>query len=325
MSRQARIDYPGAFHHVIGRGIEHKDIFKEEADKRSFLKRIKNQLDMSSMQCYAWCIMDNHFHLLLQTGGTRLAEFMSRILTGYAVYYNKVHKRSGYLFRNRYKSIVCDKDEYMLSLIRYIHLNPVKAKVIVLEELCEYLWTGYNEIIEGKGNGVIDRKEVLSYFDNNEKQAVESYRKFISEGKDLKENYEGGGLIRSMGGLQELEKRSKDEKDMYDERILGGGSFVEEVFAQLDEKEKSRLSIKGVKDLVGRLARYYKVEEKQIIKSRTKCVREARQVFIYLGYEYLNKSLTELGQYIGIGQTAASKAFVLGRRLAEEKKLWEVI
>ena len=119
---QVRIDYPGAFHHVIGRGIKRRAIFKEEADKKSFLKRIKNQLAKSSMQCYAWCIMENYFYSLLQTGKTRLAEFIRRILTGYAVSYNKVHKRSGYLFQSKYKSIVirvfrkfCDKSGYLVG------------------------------------------------------------------------------------------------------------------------------------------------------------------------------------------------------------------
>jgi REP element-mobilizing transposase RayT len=88
MPREARIDYPGALHHVIGRGIERRDIFKE--------KTLKSILSRSNMQCYAWCVMDNHFHLLLLTGTTPLSEFMRRLLTGYAVNYNKVHKRSGH-------------------------------------------------------------------------------------------------------------------------------------------------------------------------------------------------------------------------------------
>lgn len=98
MPRQARIDYPGALHHIIGRGIERRAIFQEEADKESFLKRLRDNLSKSSMRCFAWCVMDNHFHLLLETGKTGLSEFMRRLLTSYAVYYNVMHKRSGHLF-----------------------------------------------------------------------------------------------------------------------------------------------------------------------------------------------------------------------------------
>lgn len=123
MPRSKRIDYPGALHHVIGRGIERKHIFQQDKDKEAFYKRFRDNLAKSSMQCYAWCIMGNHFHLLLQTGQTSLAEFMRSLLTGYAVYYNRKNKRSGYLFQNRYKSILCDRDEYLLSLVRNIFIS----------------------------------------------------------------------------------------------------------------------------------------------------------------------------------------------------------
>ena len=121
MPRQARIDYPGTLQHVIGRGIERRRIFGREKGKAKFLERVQKQKEKGSMQCYAWFIMDNHFHLLLQTGETKLLEFMRRVLTGYAVYYNKVNNRVGHLFQNRYKSILCEKDEYLLLLVRYIH------------------------------------------------------------------------------------------------------------------------------------------------------------------------------------------------------------
>ncbi|MBI5417388.1 transposase, partial [Candidatus Poribacteria bacterium] len=161
MPRQARIDYPGILHHVIGRGIERSSIFKEEKDKKEFLRRVKLNLDKSSMQCYAWCVMNNHFHLLLVTGETKLSEFMRRVLTGYAVYYNKVHKRTGHLFENRYKSIICDTDEYLLPLIRYIHLNPIKVRAIQIEELSKYKWTGHSEIIgKSEKSNVIEVNEV---------------------------------------------------------------------------------------------------------------------------------------------------------------------
>ena len=176
MPRQGRIDYPGALQHIIGRGIERRAIFKEEADKTLFLKIIREQLSKSSVQIYAWSIMDNHFHILLQTGKTRLSEFMRRILTGYAVNYNKTHKRAGHLFQNRYKSILCDKDEYLLSLIRYIHLNPVKAKVMDINSLYRYKWTGHKEILKKQEEGIIVREEVLGYFGKTEPKAIALYK-----------------------------------------------------------------------------------------------------------------------------------------------------
>ena len=106
MPRQARIDFPGALHHVISRGIEHRFIFKKDEDKKEMLRRFRCILQESDVQCYAWCIMGNHFHVLLQTGQTSLSEIMRRLLTGYAIYYNKTHNRKGYLFQNRDKSIL---------------------------------------------------------------------------------------------------------------------------------------------------------------------------------------------------------------------------
>lgn len=168
MPRRARIDYPGALHHVIGRGIERKFIFKQDKDKEAFHRRLRDNLSKSSMQCYAWCIMGNHFHLLLQTGKTTLAEFMRSLLTGYAVYYNKRHKRVGHLFQNRYQSTMCEKDAYLLTLVRYVHLNPVKAKIISYGDLRRYRWTGHREILEDREDGIIGRKEILGYLGGRE-------------------------------------------------------------------------------------------------------------------------------------------------------------
>ena len=326
MPRQARIDYPGALNHIIGRGIERRAIFKKEADKSLFLKIIQKQLSKSSVQIYAWCIMDNHFHILLETGKTSLSGFMRRILTGYAVNYNKINKRSGHLFQNRYKSILCEKDEYLLPLIRYIHLNPVKAKVIGLGSLNRYKWTGNREIIQSPAKGIIAREEVLGYFGKTEHKAIESYKEYIHEGLELKEDYDGGGLIRSAGGLRVLlEKRRIGDRQLYDERMLGGGEFVEEVLNKVEEEEKIGKRIKGEEELIKRLAKYYGVGEDEIKNTRMKKVREARQMFIYLGYSQLGKTVTELGKHLGISQTAASKAMCVGRGIEAKKKIVESI
>jgi putative transposase len=326
MPRQSRIDYLGAFHHVIGRGIERRKIFETDRDKSLFFERIVTQLTRSSLQIYAWCIMDNHFHILIQTGETRLAEFMRCVLTGYAVNYNKIHKRTGHLFQNRYKSILCDKDEYLLPLIRYIHLNPVKAKIVEVKGLGAYRWTGHKEIIK-KEAGLINREEVLGYFGKNEKQAVESYEEYILNGVNEEKDYEGGGLVRSAGGIDELLKGdSIREKEMYDDRILGGGGFVNEILEKVEKSEESRIvSIQGLDDLIKGLARYYELDGQEIKKTRLKKVREARQVFIYLGFEHLKKTVTELGRYLGISQTAASKAMALGREVEIKKNVFQAI
>jgi putative transposase len=130
MPRQSRIDTPGALHHIISRGIERGKIFKDNQDRFDFIKNLGLILEQTETACYAWSLIPNHFHLLLRTGKVPIATVMRRILTGHAVRFNRRHKRHGHLFQNRYKSILCQEDTYLLELIRYIHLNPLRAKLV---------------------------------------------------------------------------------------------------------------------------------------------------------------------------------------------------
>jgi len=156
MPRQARLDVPGLLQHVMARGIERRNIFKDDKDREAFLGRLAVILEETQTQCYAWALIPNHFHLLLRTGPTPLSIVMRRLMTGYAVTFNKRHKRSGHLFQNRYKSIVCEEDPYLLELIRYIHLNPIRAGLVKdLKELDKYPWCGHSSILGRRKNPLI--------------------------------------------------------------------------------------------------------------------------------------------------------------------------
>ena len=148
MPRQPRLDTPGALHHVIGRGIAGIDIFSDVKDREDFLVRIKDLCDKKAFSIYAWALMSNHFHLLVRTGNMSLSDSMRKLLTGYVVNYNRRHKRYGYLFQNRYKSILCEDDPYLLELTRYIHLNPLRAGIIKsVNVLRRYKWCGHSVIM----------------------------------------------------------------------------------------------------------------------------------------------------------------------------------
>jgi len=148
MPRQPRLDAPGLLQHVMARGIERRKLFLDDADRQSFLDRLAIVLEETQTQCYAWALIPNHFHLLLRTGPTPLSKVMRKLMTGYAVTFNKRHKRAGHLFQNRYKSIVCEEDSYLLELIRYIHLNPLRAKLVQdINELDKYPWAGHSAIL----------------------------------------------------------------------------------------------------------------------------------------------------------------------------------
>ena len=159
MPRQARLDAPGLLQHVMARGIERRKLFRDDKDRKSFLNRLTLILEETQTQCYAWALIPNHFHLLLRTGPTPLSKVMRRLMTGYAVTFNKRHKRSGHLFQNRYKSVVCEEDPYLLELIRYIHLNPLRAGIVKdLKVLDKYPWTGHSYILGKKKTPLIPYK-----------------------------------------------------------------------------------------------------------------------------------------------------------------------
>ena len=137
MPRKSRIDAPGALHHIICRGIERQRIFQDDRDRDNFLQRLSAIVIETGTACFAWALIPNHFHLLLKTGNAPIATVMRRLLTGYAVSYNRRHNRHGHLFQNRYKSILCQEDAYLLEFVRYIHLNPmISTKSSIMFQNC---------------------------------------------------------------------------------------------------------------------------------------------------------------------------------------------
>lgn len=117
-------------HHIVARVIGRRKIFNHREDHHHFIDRLSQLIGETQTGCYAWALFPNHFHLLLRTGAKPIATLMRRLLTGHAIYYNQRHRRSGHLFQNRYKSILCQEEPYLLALVRYIHLNPLRTKVV---------------------------------------------------------------------------------------------------------------------------------------------------------------------------------------------------
>jgi putative transposase len=242
MPRTARIDIPGLLQHVIVRGIERRDIFLDDGDRRLFLERLSILLTETGTECIAWALMSNHFHLLLRPRVTKLSIFMRRLLTGYAVVFNLQHKRSGHLFQNRYKSIVCQEEAYLLELVRYIHLNPFRAGLVkTIDELDSYPWCGHAVFMEKQelpGQSVAD---VLLLFDKRKRSARQKYREFVIDGikHGPRDDLVGGGLRRSQG------VQRSGEYESYDERILGSGEFVESLWRETGASEisVSRISL----------------------------------------------------------------------------------
>ena len=342
MPRQPRLDAPGLLQHVMARGIERRKIFRDDKDRESFLERFAIILEETQSQCYvypvkclpcemfsprnllfhrgdaystvakqyltgAWALIPNHFHLLLRTGPTPLSKVMRRLMTGYAVTFNKRHKRSGHLFQNRYKSVVCEEDPYLLELIRYIHLNPLRAKLVQdLKELDTYPWSGHSAILGRRKNPLLPKEpykrnkrnkpnkpnereernepdqpikslaeksieDALLHFGETKKDARRGYRDFVSKGIDqgTREDLQGGGLVRSAGGNKAgLLGRKKEEREKGDERILGSGDFVNEALRKAGEDwEKGQGDKISLSELVEKVASHLDLKTERIISA----------------------------------------------------------
>ena len=233
MPRQARLDSPGTLHHVIVRGIEKKDIVADKYDRANMVSRLGELAEETKTTIYAWALMPNHMHILLKSGLHGLSRFMRRLLTGYAVTYNIRHRRHGHIFQNRYKSIVCDEDTYFQELVRYIHLNPLRAKMVKsMSALDRYPWCGHSAVMGRKKRDWQDVDYVLSWFGRKKPNARKAYRQYVLDGikQGHRNDLVGGGLIRTLGGWsQVISLRRSQYKALCDERILGQDEFVERI------------------------------------------------------------------------------------------------
>jgi REP element-mobilizing transposase RayT len=327
MPRKARIDAPGALHHIIVRGIERRKIFKENADRQSFIERLGDILSDSQTPCYAWALMPNHFHLLLKTGLTPIATIMRRLLTGYAVYFNRRHRRWGHLFQNRYKSILCQEDNYLLELVRYIHLNPLRAKQVSdLKKLERYPYCGHTVLLGHLPNDWQSMDETLKLFGENVFLARGRYRKFLEKGVNQGKRPElvGGGLIRSIGGWQAFKALDKADAHLKsDERILGDSDFVAEVLKKAQEQRERRYQLETdgftIDQVAQRVAAVLGVKFEQIWeKGKYRQTVKARSLLCYWAVRELGISATELARRIGMSQPAISQSVKRGETIAKE-------
>src|SRR5574341_2003038 len=172
MPRGPRLDAPGILHHVMARGIERTLIFRTDDDREDFIRRIAEQAESTGLEVLAWVVLPNHLHLLVRTGRRPLASVMRRLLTGYAGTFNRRHKRHGHLFQNRYKSIVVEEEPYLLELVRYIHLNPIRAGLVRdLGALDRYRWSGHSALLGQRKQPWQACDEVLGQFSATRKVA----------------------------------------------------------------------------------------------------------------------------------------------------------
>jgi len=328
MPRLARLDAPGVLHHIMIRGIERRKIYRNNKDREDFLDRLSTLLPETGILCYAWAFLPNHAHFLFRTGSIPIATLMRRLLTGYVVSFNKRHKRNGQLFQNRYKSIVCQEEVYLRELVRYIHLNPIRAGIVqTLSDLNQYSYSGHSVLMGEKNCPWQDVDYVLGYFGDAAGLAKEAYYSYVEAGLEQGRRNEltGGGLIRSLGGWAEVRKFALKGTDHIksDERILGESDFVTDILSQANEIFERKYELKrlgyDLERIASRVADIYDSEVADItLKGKQQKRVKARSLFCYWAVHELGISLTELARRLGMSVSGVGYSVERGQRIARE-------
>lgn len=306
MARQLRIEFEGAFYHVTSRGNLREKVFFVDNDRERFLEILRRTKERYGYLLHAYALMDNHYHLMIETPRANISQIMQNINTSYTVYINRKHHRSGHLLQGRFKGIIVDKDEYLFTLSRYIHLNPVRAKIVQRPE--DYKWTSYKAYIDKTARKtLVDTADTLSYFSKKKGKAARAYKAFIDAGVGGEEN-----------PFKEVEAGI----------ILGDGRFKEKIMGLLDEikaddeiPQLKRLREKvPIDKVINTCSSYYGKKQKELLR-RGKGKRE-RQIVIYLSKVLSSKKSIEVGNYFGIKGPAVSGVMkAIEGKLEKEKKL----
>ncbi len=314
MPRGPRLDAPGVLHHVMVRGLERRALFHNDEDRADFTARLAALADRGSLVVYAWALLPNHAHLLIRTGQKPLARSMRSLLTGYAGAFNRRHRRAGHLFQNRYKSIVVEEEPYLLELVRYLHLNPLRSRVVDdMAALDSYPWTGHAALLGRVARPWQATREVLGRFAASPKRAREAYRSFVEAGKahGQRPELQGGGLVRSLGGWHAVAAlRRGREAYQSDERVLGSSAFVDDLLQLTNDAPRGTRSASRQPDLdelLRRIAVALRIPQEALRgRSRVPPAPEARHLLVYLWVEHLGRSATEVGRVVGYsrGQTS---------------------
>jgi len=316
MPRAARLDSPGTLHHLIIRGIEKRQIVDDDKDREIFVEKLGQLSTDLETPIYAWALMTNHAHILMRSGPGGLPAFMRKLLTGYAIAYNHRHCRNGHLFQNRYKSIVCEEDSYFKELVRYIHLNPLRAGLVdTTAKLDWYRWSGHSVLMGKRENSWQAWEYVLGWFGAAKKEARKEYRQFVIKGIGLgnQPHLEGGGLIRSAGGWSEVKAlRRIGDRQASDERILGNGKFVEEIKRQVDLDRKYRLlstdRLNNACQLIGALCKERGISVEALKNgSRLRLASKIRSEISDILIQEHGLTFSESARLLGVSASAVAK------------------
>ncbi len=299
MARQLRIEFTGAFYHITSRGNLRDAVFFDDKDRERFIEILCKTKERYGYLLHAYILMDNHYHLLMETPKANISRIMQNVNTSYTVYVNKRYGRSGHLFQGRFKGLVVDKNEYLVTLSRYIHLNPVRAGIVKRPE--DYRWTSYRTFIDKAAKQrLVDTADTLGIFSEKRGKAIGRYKAFVE-----------AGLGGSENPLKEVEAGI----------ILGRGRFRDKIGRILDLVKKDEelpqvKKLRGEKSLEGIVktcGKHFNLESWELIRRRRGL--PARQTAIYLSKVLSGRTNRAIGEYFCIKGVAVSKVI----RATEEK------
>jgi len=297
MARRSRIEFEGGFYHVITRGNQRQKIFHEEKDFLKYLEFLADYKDRYGFWVYAYVLMGNHVHLLIETGQVPLSKILQGINQRFTMYFNRRYGTVGHLFQGRYKAILCDRDAYLLSLVKYLHYNPVRAGVV--RDPGEYRWSSHREYIGLNKNGLADTGLVLGMFSKDSKRGRRLYREY----------------------MREEDKTSREEfYRTVDQRVLGDEEFVERVRGRVKSGIFARRRRHGVslREIARGVGEVFGIALGELRgRGKDSGVMEGRRLFSLVGREYGYKG-REIAEYLG-KDPAAVTGYLRKEQYLEDK------
>lgn len=305
MARPLRLSFEDAVYHITARGNRRENIYNSERDKEVFLKKMGETFERYSINCYAYCLMDNHYHLFIRTKDGNISKAMHYLNTSYSNWFKAKHKIVGVIFQGRYKSIVVDADNYALMLSAYIHLNPLRANIV--DKLEDYNWSSYRDYIGDRKPSIknLDTWFILGQLDNDLSKARQKYRRFVLENAGMDNPLE----------------------DVYSGIALGKGDFIEEVKKKIGikgrDREISETRFAGSympDDVIKTISERYGITETEIFRRSRNNIY--RKLAIYLLKEKTPLKLKEIGEMFDIDYvTVSSTAIRFQKEIEKDKEI----
>ncbi|MBI2985807.1 MAG: transposase [Deltaproteobacteria bacterium] len=308
MSRPLRIEFPGAYYHVMNRGLAKEVIFKTDIDRQAFLDLLGDVHARWELRIYSYCLMSNHYHLCVQTAAVALARIMRHVDGVYTQQFNRKYHRDGPLFRGRYKAILVERDRYLLAVARYIHQNPAEAHIVSQPE--QYHWSSLRHYVTHRGRPPwLDTETLLAYFGGEDRSFLEFMHS--KPDRDIEEFYRSSrtGPILGSEGFKEWIKSQ-----------AGVGQIDREV------PERRHLAVK-LDTCVQAVARACKVEEDIVTRQRRGVGNMARQIAMYICREIGGYNHREIAKRLNVGSysTVSSACALMKKRLEQDQALREQV